>query len=112
MPVVLKSRLDNIARDLPDGVDRATKKGATLIAAEARMRVAVSPYAPHLRDDIHVEPVALGAYAVVAGREETFYGHMVEFGTSHSAPHPFLIPSLESNREPTLRLVAAALDSL
>jgi hypothetical protein len=50
-----------------------------------------------------------GAGAHVIADSDVFYGHLVEHGTSHSAPHPFLVPSLEANRKPILAAATAVL---
>lgn len=57
---------------------------------------------------IHVEPSDEGA-TVIAGDHDVFYGHMVEHGTTHSPPHPFLVPALEEHREDIVATVVAAI---
>ena len=111
MPTVLKSRFPMIAAELRPRVLAAVEEAAGLVAEEARRRVPVGPGDVHLRDHISVESESDG-YAVLAGDGETFYGHMVEFGTSHSAPHPFLLPAAEENVDAAAALVTAALRGL
>jgi hypothetical protein len=41
-----------------------------------------------------------------------FYGHMIEFGTSHSPPYPFLVPALEDEHELIVDDVRAVLGRL
>lgn len=97
--------------------------GAEAIAEEARNRVPVNT--GRLRDAIHVEKRASGVevggqhvggvysdWFVVAGDTKAFYGHMVEFGTTHSPAHPFLIPAFESRRPVLEGLVREALQRL
>jgi HK97 gp10 family phage protein len=110
VPVVFKSRFDEIRRELPDRVDGAVKAAAGLIADGALERVPVDT--GDLQRAIHVERQAEREYLVVAGDRSAFYGHMVEFGTSHSAPRPFLIPAFEAAREQVEAMVATSLKAL
>jgi HK97 gp10 family phage protein len=106
--VALKSRLPEIASRLAPAVDAAIHEGADIVSAGAKDRCPVLTGA--LRDAIHVEEGEVpGEVLVVAGNRKAFYGHMVEHGTVHSAPHPFLIPALEANRETIVSMVRAAL---
>lgn len=79
-------------------------RAVELAAAErirdgAKNRVPVDPNAEtHLKDAIHVDPDEEGVW-VVAGNKEHWFGHMVEHGTTHSGPEPFLIPAVEENTE-------------
>lgn len=108
----LKSRLPMIAAELRPKVSAAVKRGAELVAADARIRVPTGPPEVHLKDHINVRRRDAAEYEVSAGNEETFYGHMVEFGTTHSAPRPFLVPALEENRQVIEMLVREALGDL
>jgi len=112
MSATLKSRLPEIAEELRPKVSAAIKEGAQLVAAEARVRVPIGPPEVHIKNDIRVTRVGPAEYAVLAGDDNTFYGHMIEWGTSHSAPRPFLVPALEANRQTVETLVAAALRTL
>jgi HK97 gp10 family phage protein len=105
---MLKSRFPAIAAELEPLTRGALEAGAELVSTAAKGRVVVGERTPHLRDAIHTDSEPEGVY-VVAGDKETFYGHMVEHGTSHSAPQPFLIPALEETRSEVLALVAEAL---
>jgi len=78
-------------------MDIATKLGAETIERAAKERVPVA--SGTLRDAIHTDRKKVAEYEVRAGNTEAFYGHMVEHGTSHSPPHPFLVPALEEERE-------------
>lgn len=109
MSVVLKSRLPQIVTELRSRSSVAARIGADMIAAGAKDRVPVST--GRLRDAIHVEKTDLG-YSVVAGDTEAFYGHLVEFGTTHSGAHPFLIPAAEAAENELEAAVEAALRSL
>lgn len=105
----LESKLNEIIATIPKAVRDAELAGAELVAEGAKARVNFDESkAPHLRDAIHVEETEEGAY-VLAGNSKVFWGRFVEHGTSHSPPFPFLIPSLEENREEILALIAAAL---
>lgn len=98
--------------ELDPKVGAAVGAGAELIAEDAARRVAVGPDPHHIRDDIHVERTGLAEYAVIAGRAETFYGHILEHGGATQAPRPFLVPAAEAGRAPTVALVAASLRRL
>jgi hypothetical protein len=109
--VALQSKFTEIAVKLEPAVLAAALAGAELVAEGARERVPV--VTGRLRDAIHVEEDPEGA-AVVAGDSKAWYGHIVEHGHvaqdgSTVAPRPFLIPSLEANRDGVIALVAAAI---
>lgn len=104
---VLESRIPEIVVDIGMKLDGVAEAGANLIESSAKEKVDVDTGL--LRDRIHTEKEGKGKYAVVAGDEEAFYGHLLEDGTTHSAPHPFLIPALEEDKPEVLALAAAAL---
>jgi len=111
---MLKSQLSEIAAELGPAVERAVKKGAETVMADAKIRVPVDEddFDPknHLRDAIHLErDDTTDGWLVVARNHDVFYGHMVEHGTVHSAPRPFLVPALEQNRRVIEEEIAAAL---
>ena len=112
MSATLKSRLPQIAAELRPKVSAAVKKGAQLVAEDARGRVAIGSPDVHIRDDINVNRLGPAEYEVAAGGDETFYAHMLEFGTSHSAPKPFLLPALDDNQSDIEDLVRVVLGSL
>jgi len=93
---ILKSRLPEIAAGLDSFMREGMKLGGEAIAESAKARVPVD--SGELRAAIHVDEGTEGVY-VVAGDKDAFYGHLVEHGTSHSAPQPFLIPAFEENAE-------------
>lgn len=112
MPATLKSRLPAIAASLRPRVSAAIKIGAEGIARDASERVAVGPDPHHIRDDIYVERTGPAEYAVIAGREETFYGHILEHGGATSSPRPFLIPAAEAGEKQTVAAVTTVLRRL
>ena len=103
---MLKSRLPAIAAELHGLVEAALQPGAHLIADAAKQRAPVET--GELRDAIHVDTQPEGVY-VIAGDNKVFWGHLVEHGTSHSAPEPFLVPALEANRKAVVKLAKQAL---
>lgn len=105
-----KSRLPQIAADLGMRMDAVAREGAELIADEARDRVPVDT--GRLQDAIHVERIHLGEYAVVAGDNEAFYGHIVEHGGAFTPARPFLVPALEDNRAQIIALASLELRGL
>lgn len=109
MPATLKSRIPEITASLTPRTREALRPGAEMISVEAKGRVPVETGA--LRNAIHVEPDQAG-WAVVAGDQKAFYGHIVENGSVHAPPHPFLVPALESQKEAVVAEVVAALRRL
>ena len=108
-----QSRIPKITAQMLPRVAAATAAGAELIAQRAKARAPdAPPYGEGLREAIHVEQSGPTTYAVVAGDRDAFYGHMVEHGTSHSAPRPFLMPAVEESRAEIMASIAAALKSL
>lgn len=107
MAVIFKNRLPQIMLELPAAVDTAVAAAAQLVEQRAKGRVPVA--SGKLRDAIHTDRQGVAEYEVVGGSGDAWYGHLVEFGTSHNPPRPFLVPSLEESRDETLALVAAAI---
>jgi HK97 gp10 family phage protein len=107
---MFKSRLPMIAAELLPRLGGAASAGAELIAQAARERVPVDT--GRLRDAIHVEADGPGEFAVIAGNNEVFYGHIVEHGGAHTAARPFMIPALEASRGEITKIAKEALRSL
>lgn len=105
-----KSRIPQIAAQIPARLDAALKAGAESIARDAQSRAPVA--SGRLRSAIHVEREGLGEYAVIAGDDNAFYGHLVEYGTAHTPARPFLIPALEARRATVLASAREALRGL
>jgi HK97 gp10 family phage protein len=103
---MLTSRIPRITVEMLPAVELALKAGAETVAAAARDRVPVET--GKLRDAIHVERDGIG-FEVRAGDTDAFYGHIVEHGSTHTAPHPFLIPALEATRGEVVAEVRAAI---
>jgi HK97 gp10 family phage protein len=112
--MTLHSRLSQIAIELPSAVDAAVHAGAMLVQAEAKDRCPVGATGD-LKQSIHIEQGDVpGEVYVVAGNRKVFYGRFVEHGHrqaggSNVPPHPFLLPSLESQRETIVGLVGRAI---
>jgi len=100
----------------------ALHDAAELVAAEAKRLVPVR--SGNLRDSIivsfkpanfaQIEGRGLGL-TIYVGPEQGkgtphngFYGHMVEFGTIHSAAHPFMRPAVANTRPQAEGIVRAA----
>lgn len=107
---MLKSRIPQIAAQLAVTMDGVARAGAEVIENGAKVRVHVRSGA--LRHAIHVERQGRGKYAVLAGDSEAFYGHMEEFGTAHSPPHPFLVPATEDARDDVIGFAVQSLKGL
>ena len=110
--MALKSGIPEFIAGLEAAVRAAELAGAEMVVASAKERV---PYDPatkhHLRDAIHTEETEEGVL-VVAGDKDAFWGNWVEHGTTHSPPHPFLVPALEENRAAIIDGVSAAIRKL
>lgn len=112
MPATLKSRLPEIAAELRPKVSAAVKWGAERVAEDAAANLPIGPPEIHLAERIHVERRGGAEYAVVAGDEEAYYGHIIEHGSSKMAPRPFLVPALEGRKENIEALVTGVLRGL
>lgn len=106
---MLKNRLPQIIAEINPRVGVAVRQGVEAMELSAKARVHVDQ--GDLRDAIHIERQGMSFY-VVAGNTDVFYGHMEEFGTSHSAPHPFMVPAFEEHRDRTVTAVRTALATL
>jgi HK97 gp10 family phage protein len=109
--VHLESKLPEIIERLHPAIEAVIADGAHKVVEEAQSRVPIGPPEVHLKDAIHVDRRAEGYY-VIAGDDQRWYGHMVEFGTSHSAPRPFLVPALEAKSQEITNTAAAVIRGL
>ena len=111
--MALTSKLPEIIAAIDAAVKDAEAASAELVAESARARVPVDK--GDLKEAIHVEANTDGdgfwiiAGGKTAGDRDVFYGHMVEHGTTHSPPEPFLVPALEENRAKITDGIAAAI---
>lgn len=116
MSAKLKTRLPEIAATLDSRVDAALKAGAEAVAKDAETRLEPHRFSGELESQVHVDDKQREGIYVMAGDPAdpsfAFWGHMLEHGTSHSAPHPFLVPALESNRSGVEDLVRIAVRAL
>jgi HK97 gp10 family phage protein len=108
--VAYTSRIPQITIELAAKVDAALKAGAEAVERDAKARAPVNT--GKLRAAIHTDRQGPGEYAVVAGDDDVFYGHLVEFGTTYTPAHPFMIPAAEAKRQAVAASVAAALKGL
>lgn len=116
MSAILRSRLPAIIGSLAVVVDDAVIKGAHLVQADAERRLAPHRRTGELEQQVHVDDQKREGVYVVAGEPTdpsfAFWGHMLEHGTSHSPPYPFLVPALEENEERIKGMVIAAVRSV
>lgn len=113
MTAIVKSRFPEVIATLGPRLSAALGAGAEIIAEEAAERVSDQPVIGEgLVSAIHVEKTGELEFAVVGGDDEHWYGHFLEFGTSHSAPRPFLVPALDAKRDNVVELAAVALRGL
>lgn len=115
-PNKVYSRLAEISAELPKLVDDALKEGAELVAADAERRLEPHRLSGALEGQIYVDDKKRAGIYVRAGDPKdpsfAFYGHLIEFGTSHSPPFPFLVPALEENAGTVERLARVAIGRL
>ena len=108
------SRIPKVAASLAPKIDVALVEGARMVAEDAKRRLAPHRLSGELEREVHVDERQRDGIYVIAGDPSdpsfAFYGHMVEYGTSRSAPHPFLVPALEENHAAIVSLAKAALD--
>jgi HK97 gp10 family phage protein len=91
------------------------KKGAELVAEDARERVEIGPPPEHIKDHIEVaRHEAAGYYVAATATDEKGrpYAHWHEFGTTKTPPYPFLVPALEANAHEIEGLAKASLQRL
>lgn len=138
MPATLESRFPQIVAELSVKVGAAIKEGTEGIAEAAKANAPdPPPYGKYLKESIEARSgdFSYGArsafgqneaskygFSVPVGRQvvteiaygvwSSWYSPFVEFGTSHSAPHPFLMPAAEEGLPEVVGLVNAALKSL
>lgn len=119
------SELNKALKKLPDKLaDRAVKNamaaGARVVRNEARRLVPVGPGPTHLKDMIVVSRTVqrggrrrtLKGQVVLGIRDEgRFYAHLVEYGASHMAAHPFMRPALDNTHEAAIRVIGPKLGS-
>lgn len=89
-----QSRIPYVMTLIEHQVDQVVERVADRIVEEAQARVPQE--SGRLHDAIHKEHRGVGEYAVLAGDDEVFWGHMVEFGTVKANAHPFLVPAAEA----------------
>lgn len=113
MAVLFRNRLPEIMAELPARIDLAMATGAKLVEQRAQVRAPDRPpYGEGLVAAIHTEREGIAEYKVVLGDGDAWYGHLVEFGTSHSAPHPFGVPALEESVDEIVQLARHELKRL
>ncbi|KMS54718.1 HK97-gp10 family putative phage morphogenesis protein [Sphingobium cupriresistens] len=103
----------------PASRERSLMAGAVIIQAEAQRLVPV--LTGNLRESIIISFDAglnfaavkqsrfFSAIYVGPSKDQGFYGHMVELGTSHSPAHPFMRPALDNTREEVRRAMGSSL---
>ena len=87
----------------------ALRAGARAIQKFAKRRVRVKT--GELKKSIRVGTKRGREAVVTVGPKwpQGAHGHLVEFGTVHSAPHPFLRPAFEEGKEPAVAAYAKEL---
>lgn len=110
MTVTLQNRFPEIIATLNPKLDVALGESAHEIEAKAKLRAPVAT--GRLRDAIHTDRTSQMRYRVVAGDDDVFYAHFLEFGTVHGPAHPFLIPAFEESVDDALRRIQIVLQTL
>ena len=101
---------DRVQKNIVVGAVRA---GAKAISDEAKQRVPVDSGA--LKKSIGVTKRRSKDKSIVwfsvsprkGGKNDGWYGHLVEFGTAHSVAHPFVRPAYEKEGDHTIEAVRA-----
>ncbi len=101
MGVFYRSHIPAILTSVNVKSQAAVATTAELLKTKMEEKVPVGAPEIHLKDTIRVidGPTPYTKYVGV-GDDQAFYPHMVEFGTEHSAAHPFIHPSVEETRGP------------
>jgi HK97 gp10 family phage protein len=123
--MMLRSRIPQITREMEPAVAAALRLGAQVIADDAASRIHPGADPHHIAEDIHVVPLGgkdirgplqasqgeLGGlgFLVQAGRDDTYYGHILEHGSATATPRPFLIPALEAKANEVVKDVKRAI---
>jgi len=115
--MTVESRFAEISLEMTARLDAAVGEIAELIVQDAKQRVPVRT--GRLQKAIQKQHGKRGEWAVIAGNEKAWYGHIVEFGGVHTrspeesahrphvagyqkesrtGAHPFLIPAAEAHR--------------
>jgi HK97 gp10 family phage protein len=114
--VSYSSRIPKFVAELPTTLDAALVEGAHLIADDAEERLRPHHLSGELERELHVDDTHREGIYVLAGDPSdpafAFYGHMLEFGTSHAPPYPFMVPAFEANRDAVVSLATAAVRGL
>lgn len=100
---------EDITDAMVDAVAAKALDAAEIVAAKARQLAPVDSGA--LRDSIRAarSKFADGGAVVLAGSQEAFYPHMIEYGTSHAPAKPFLRPALEASASQIKDLIESAI---
>ena len=100
MSVTAHSELSRTADRLEREADRLVDETAAKILAGAR--AGTRDITEILDESMRIETDGPFSKSVEVGhrRGHGFYAHIVEGGTSHSAPRPFLTPAAECERAP------------
>jgi HK97 gp10 family phage protein len=106
---MLKSRIPQITVELQVRLEHVVDEGTDVVERDAKAAVPVAT--GKLRAAIHKERRSDGTY-VVGGDDDAWYGHLIEYGTTRTAPRPFMVPALEMNRAPIIAQARSALRGL
>ena len=123
-------QLERAMRKLPGKVAvkvarGATLSGANIIKKEAKLRapirtvgtykkrgsgknVSYISWPGNLSESIIARQNKKGSGFIQYGvgtNDKGFYGHMVEFGTEHSAPHPFMRPAFDAKKQDAVKKI-------
>jgi HK97 gp10 family phage protein len=94
---MLKSRIPQIIVEIDVRIADVIDRGADAVVRDAKARVPRKT--DTLYNAIHKDEQDDGTYVLGGNDDEAWYGHLVEYGTVRTAPQPFLVPSLEENRQ-------------
>ena len=117
------SEIDRVLKALPDKTRRnvtrgAVSKAARIVVKEMKARAPVGPTG-NLKASIGQIGVRdpgpqkltrqVGALKGKGTRFKGYHAHLVEFGTSVAAPHPFIRPAWDATRNEALKVIGISL---
>lgn len=102
MSEIKYNRFDELARRMPDEVEKSIGRVARSTAADMRDRVPVRHGL--LKKSIHVIKAEMANKGLVGlvigiGDRKAYHGHFVEFGTVKMSARPFIEPAVQAGQE-------------
>lgn len=107
----LLKNLDIYKNNVIAGVAAGVATVCVEVANHAKVNHAFTNRTYNLENAIQPVPVVInGPIIEGAVKDSMFYAHWVEFGTSRSAPYPYLTPAIDANNKNLHDTIKAAID--